>query len=398
MSSSPHSTIVPSDSDINDAILPPQVITALPAVLPPSPMPPKRTSTSAAPTMTEAAIRQLITDGVTAALEAQAAAMANADNPNRNTGPREIPKELLDSLKQKAKIDWLEAGDSNSSYFHKSIKCRNQQSRIEVVVNSDNIEVSGSHVPEVFVSHYEQFLGTSIECNELNVEGLFSKSISATTSSNMVCGITNDEIKAAMLDIGDDKAPGPDGYTSTIFKKGWSVVGHDVCNAVWDFFLNGCILKEINHTFLALIPKVSTLLKINDYRPISCCNVIYKCISKILSNRIIEGIKEVVSDNQATFVPGRRISDIILITQELMHSYHRNRSPPRCAFNVDIQKAYDTVDWRFLETVLVRFGFHCTMVKWIMACVTSTSFHLNINSNIHGFFKGKRGLRQYNNP
>ncbi|GJR16312.1 reverse transcriptase domain-containing protein [Tanacetum coccineum] len=54
-------------------------------------MPPKRTSTSAAPTMTEAAIRQLITDGVTAALEAQAAAMANADNPNRNTRPREIP-------------------------------------------------------------------------------------------------------------------------------------------------------------------------------------------------------------------------------------------------------------------------------------------------------------------
>ncbi|GJX81543.1 reverse transcriptase domain-containing protein [Tanacetum coccineum] len=54
-------------------------------------MPPKRTSTSAAPTMTEAAIRQLITDGITAALEAQAATMANADNPNRNTGPREIP-------------------------------------------------------------------------------------------------------------------------------------------------------------------------------------------------------------------------------------------------------------------------------------------------------------------
>ncbi|GJY65057.1 protein LAZ1 [Tanacetum coccineum] len=230
----------------------------------------------------------------------------------------------------------------------------------------DNIEVSGSHVPEVFVSHYEQFLGTSVECNELNVEGLFSKSIPATTSSNMVCDITNDEIKAAMFDIGDDKAPGPGGFTSAFFKKGWSVVGHDV----------------------------STPLKVNNYRPISCCNVIYICISKILSNRIIEGIKEVVSDNQAAFKSGRRISDNILITQELMHSYHRNHGPPRCAFIVDIQKAYDMVDWRFLETILVRFGFHCTMVKWIMACVASTPFSLNINGNIHGFFKGKRGLRQ----
>ncbi|GJV79335.1 reverse transcriptase domain-containing protein [Tanacetum coccineum] len=180
MSSSPHSTIVPSDSDTEDAfssmnilnyfpaspgnispnssddftkylldilffpplhddpyvqtydaIPPPQVIMALPAIVPPqmfdprdfyppknisspkdtetpvesttqvslsssmessSPirMPPKRSSTSATPAITQDAIRQLIAD-ITAALEAQAAAMANSDNPNRNTGPREIP-------------------------------------------------------------------------------------------------------------------------------------------------------------------------------------------------------------------------------------------------------------------------------------------------------------------
>nr|GFD48521.1 putative RNA-directed DNA polymerase, eukaryota, reverse transcriptase zinc-binding domain protein [Tanacetum cinerariifolium] len=81
----------------------------------------------------------------------------------------------------------------------------------------------------------------------------------------MVRDITNEEIKSAMFDIGDDKSPGPDGFTSTFFKKGWEVVGNDVCNAVRDFFSNGCILKEINHTFLALIPKLTTPLKVNDY-------------------------------------------------------------------------------------------------------------------------------------
>ncbi|GJY92691.1 putative RNA-directed DNA polymerase, eukaryota, reverse transcriptase zinc-binding domain protein, partial [Tanacetum coccineum] len=85
----------------------------------------------------------------------------------------------------------------------------------------------------------------------------------------------------------------------------------------------------------------------------------------------MEGIKEVVSDNQSAFIPGRRISDNILITQELMHNYHRNRGPPRCAFKIENQKAYDTVDWKFLENILI-----------------------NINGNIHGFFKGKRALRQ----
>ncbi|GJU66584.1 protein LAZ1, partial [Tanacetum coccineum] len=297
-------------------------------------------------------------------------------------------------LKQKAKIDWLDVGDSNSAFFHKSIKSRNQRSRIEVVKTETNMEVTGNSVSEVFVAHYEGLLGTSTVCEDLDTNGLFLKTVSDLANAHMTSPITNNEIKRAMFDIGDDKAPGPDGYTSAFFKKGWDVVGQEVCTAVHDFFANGQLLKEVNHTFIALIPKVTTPLKVTDYRPISCCNVLYKCISKILTNRIIEGIKEVVSENQSAFVPGRRISDNILLTQELMHKYHTDRGPPRCAFKVDIQKAYDTVNWRFLGFILKSFGFHHTLIKWIMACVKSPSFSICINGNTHGFFKGKRGLRQ----
>ncbi|GJU10631.1 hypothetical protein Tco_1133027 [Tanacetum coccineum] len=157
---------------------------------------------------------------------------------------------------------------------------------------------------------------------------------------------------------------------------------------------NKVLLKELNHTIIALIPKVAIPLKINDYRPISCCNVLFKCISKIISNRIKDNLIGLVSLNQSAFVPGRRISDNILLTQELMHNYHLDRGPPRCAFKVDIQKAYDTVDWAFMKNVLVGFGFHPRMVGWIMECVTSMYFSICINGNLHGYFKGKRGLRQ----
>ncbi|GJV91875.1 putative gag-pol polyprotein [Tanacetum coccineum] len=75
-----------------------------------------------------------------------------------------------------------------------------------------------------------------------------------------------------------------------------------------------------------------------------------------------------------------------------LHNYHRKRGPPRCAFKVDIQKAYDIVDWQFLETILVGFGFRPKMVKWIMVCVTSSSFSICVNGNIHGWFEGKRVL------
>nr|GEY53873.1 hypothetical protein [Tanacetum cinerariifolium] len=162
-------------------------------------------------------------------------------------------------------------------------------------------------------------------------------------------------------------------------------LGSDVCKAIWDFFTNGRLLKEINHTFIALISKVPTPLRVNDFHLISCCNVIYKCISNILTNRIIRGIKEVVSENQSAFVLGKRISDNILITQELIYRYHRNRGLPRCAFKVDIQKAYDTVDWNFLGKILkcVRkvslpdsfcYHKHCEELQLINVCFANDLF------------------------
>ncbi|GJY88494.1 polypyrimidine tract-binding protein homolog 2 isoform X1 [Tanacetum coccineum] len=216
-------------------------------------------------------------------------------------------------LKQKAKMEWLEAGDSNSSYFHKTVKARNQYCRIE------------------------EFLGNHSVCDDLNIDGLFHSKVSDQSCLSMVRDITNNEIKNAMFNIGDDRAPSPYGYTSTFFKKGWDVVGDAVCNAVRDFFFND------------LYPVVTLYINV------------------------------LVKSSQ---------------TGSLRALKRWNRGPPRCALKVDIQKAYDTVNWHFLEKILLCFGFPSIMVQWIKACVTSASYSISINGNIHGFFRGKRGIRQ----
>ncbi|GKB82721.1 methylenetetrahydrofolate reductase 1, partial [Tanacetum coccineum] len=125
--------------------------------------------------------------------------------------------------------------------------------------------------------------------------------------------------------------PGPDGFTVAFFKESWDIVADDLVAAVCEFFTNGKILKELNHTIIALIPKVNSPNRVTDYRPISCCNVIFKCISKIIANHIKDSLKVLVSPNQSAFVPGRSIADNILLTQELMHNYHLDRGMARCA-------------------------------------------------------------------
>ncbi|GKA68734.1 hypothetical protein Tco_0768651, partial [Tanacetum coccineum] len=297
-------------------------------------------------------------------------------------------------LKQKAKIEWLKLGDSNTTYFHKAVKSRVSRNRIEAVLDSNGTLLSNDQVADGFVKHYEALLGHTDHVGVFNTDGLFPNVLDNETAWHMVRIVSVNEVKKAMFSMGNDKSSRPDGYTAVFFKEAWDVVANDVTRVVQEFFQNGKLLKELNHTIIALIPKVHTPNRVNDYRPISCCNVLFKCISKIISNRIKGSLNTLISPNQSAFIPGKRISNNILLTQELMHNYHLDRGAPRCAFKVDIQKAYDTVDWDFLKLILGAFGFHHRMVAWIMECVTSTSFSICINGRLHGYFKGKRGLRQ----
>ncbi|GJS85074.1 hypothetical protein Tco_0751615, partial [Tanacetum coccineum] len=232
-------------------------------------------------------------------------------------------------LKQKAKIDWLREGDSNSAYFHKAVKSRNE------------------NVDTAFVAHYESFLGQPGNTCGFNDHDLFRITLDQNVATDMIRNVTRQEVKSALFSMGNEKSLSPDGFTAAFFKESWDIVADDLVAAVCEFFTNGKILKELNHTIIALIPK--------------------------------DSLKVLVSPDQSAFVLGRNITDNILLTQELMHNYHLDHSMARCAFKVDIEKAYDTIDWDFLKKILTGFGFYSHMIGWIMECVTTTSFSICIN-------------------
>lgn len=205
---------------------------------------------------------------------------------------------------------------------------------------------------------------------------------------------TVEEIKKALFDIGDLKAPGPDGYCSKFYKQAWDIVKIDFVADVLEFFTKGQLLKSWNHTLIALVPKMPHASKVQDYRPISCCNVFYKVISKLLASRLAEVTDYILHPAQAAFVKGRNITDNIHLGQELMRNYTRKRISPRCFMKVDLQKAFDSVHWEFLLDMLMALQFPTNFITWIKECITITTFSITINGMMHGFFKGGRGRKR----
>lgn len=191
-----------------------------------------------------------------------------------------------------------------------------------------------------------------------------------------------------------NKSQGPIGYSVEFIRASWDTVGSNVVQAVREFFRNGRLLKDLNTTAIALIPKKSEACKLGDYRTISCCNIFYKVISKIIANQLKPILQECVSPNQASFLKGRSLGENVLLASELIKEYNTSSCHKSAMLKVDIRKAFDTVCWDFGIKTLKAQQFPPLFITWIKECTTSPMFSVAINGKLAGFFEGKKGMRQ----
>ncbi|XP_020266328.1 uncharacterized protein LOC109841800 [Asparagus officinalis] len=201
------------------------------------------------------------------------------------------------------------------------------------------------------------------------------------------------EIRNALFQMNADKAPGPDGFNAYFYQQNWDIIKDDVVLAVQNFFSSGSLLKQINHTFLTLVPKSKEATSIQDYRPISCCNVIYKIITKILANRLKLVIGELISKNQHAFLQGRHIGECSLLAHELLRDFNKNHGKRAC-FKIDLHKAFDSINREFVYYIMHCMGFPVKWINWIRECLSTPSFSVLLNGSSSGFFKSNRGIRQ----
>ncbi|WZZ70042.1 hypothetical protein YC2023_081412 [Brassica napus] len=304
--------------------------------------------------------------------------------------------------RQRSRIMWLSAGDKNLGFFHAMAKGRRARNRMSVIEDSEGkaffeedqiADQISSYFNAMFTS--ENHGGPSDLTKDI-VHSAFKPSLSGEVNQSLGTTPEADEIKHALFFIHPDKASGPDGFSASFFHSNWNTIGQSLITEVQAFFRTGVMPPTTNVTYIRLIPKITGAKSVADYRPIALCNVTYKVITKIISLRIKATLQGIIWETQSAFVPGRAISDNVLITHEILHTLKNSEAVVNCSMAVktDMSKAYDRLEWNFIETVLLRFGFASHLVALIMQCVTSVTYSFLVNDSVHGRVIPSRGIRQ----
>ena len=208
-------------------------------------------------------------------------------------------------------------------------------------------------------------------------------------------GVTEEEIKAGLWALKPFKASGPDGLHTGFYQRFWLVVKRSICNEGKRIFDKGCVPSYLIETLVSLIPKCPNPEALSHYRPISLCNSVYKIVTKILVARFRPLLNRLVSLVQTAFVPGRRGTDNVLIAQELFHALDKKKGKVGfMAVKLDLEKAYDRLEWSFIYRVLQAFHFPLKITKIIMSFITSVNTSILVNRGALECFEPSRGIRQ----
>ncbi|KAF7815029.1 reverse transcriptase [Senna tora] len=329
-------------------------------------------------------------------------------DPSSRVRERQIRKDLdhlLDCEQtiwaQRARQLWLAHGDRNTRYFHSVVNSRRMKNRIHGIHLEDGQWISDpQEVKQTCVEYFKDIFtdssnGNRDECRQFILEAGITK-ISAGQRDILNRPFTNMEIETAVFQMDGSKAPGPDGFPPMFFQKSWPVIEHDIYHLVGSFLNRGHMLWELNLTNISLIPKIDNPASISDYRPIGLCNVVYKIISKVITNRMQEIMGDLISQNQSDFIKGRNIADNILVAAELLNYINKAKKVKTFwgAWKIDLRKAYDKISWYFLEDTLREMEFPEHWISILMQCITTPTLRILVNGEPTEYFSPQCGLRQ----
>lgn len=293
-------------------------------------------------------------------------------------------------------MTWISLGDANTKYFSDVMKEKQRKQILNLTsIDGTNLKEAEDIKLEI-VQFYKGLMGTAVHSLPAVNAMIMQQGpvLSNVQQYELNKAFTDAEIQEGLNQIGSDKSAGVDGYNATFYKAALPVIKEDIIAAVQEFLCTGEMFKPINCTAVTLLPKTGNPITIRDFKPIACCTVLYKVISKVLARRIQKVIANIICEAQARFIPGRKIGDNVILAHELVQAYTRKHISPRCMLKIDLQNAYDSVEWVYLRQILENMKFHTEVIGWITEFVQTVSYTISINGKYIAPFAAAKGLRQ----
>eukprot|EP00253_Pinus_taeda_P005298 PITA_05298 len=261
--------------------------------------------------------------------------------------------------------------EGTTKFFHKSTMAHRAHNRITKMKDSQGIEL---------VSH-----------NDMESVLLVTRE----DNHNLNRPVLEEEVSEVINEMQNGKAPSPNGFNVDFFKACWEIVKHDILEVVEDSRRSKKVLKALNASFIAFIPKQENDMTPEGFRPITLCNVVYKIISKVIANRLKPLLPFLISEEQTGYMEGRQILNNIIQAHQVVHSLKSNKQASMI-IQLDLAKAYDKLSSSYIREILKAYGFDHNWIRWVMALVTTTIFSILLNGATSRTFTPSRGLKQGN--
>lgn len=302
----------------------------------------------------------------------------------------ELANNLEERWRQRARINWLKLGDRNTRFFHVSASARMRKNMVRSISQHGVTLTDLLQIRQAFLNQLQSSLGSSNQVKKANLKALYP---SEESLSQLQSPFTIKEIETAVFQLAKNKSSGPDGVPNEFIQAYWQELKSNIVQLLADFYNHSLDLSKFNQADVIMIPKGECPTTVGDYHPISVINLIPKLISKILSNRLREVLPEIISPHQTAFISGRQISDNFVATREVLQ--HTAATKNQVVFiQIDLAKAFDTIEWDFLLNVLIARGFPRRWVAWIESILSTAQSRVIINGIASEFIPHRRGLRQ----
>jgi len=329
--------------------------------------------------------------------------LETVDSNRLNMTEASLQKKYNDVLKQEEIIwyqmsreNWVKLGDHNTSFFHTQTLVRRKRNKIQgLFLENGKWSTDDVILQAEAINYFKQLLEVDPSTTPSTILVNDIPRLSEQCRDSLTTPVLKEEVRRAMFSMKSYKAPGPDDLQPIFFKHFWERNGDDIWHLVHTAFNMGTINVSIAKTLIVLIPKESNPQPLKNFRPISLCNVIFKVITKVLVSHLRPFLVDLISPLQSSFNPGRGTTDNVILAQEVVHFIHHSRAKKgTIAFKIDLEKAYDRLNWDFLELTLHDFGFPSATISLIMSCVQSSNLSVLWNGAKTDHFIPSRGLRQ----